>query len=107
MEKTLSKYGRRFDKTCSQWKNDKIQNRMTIRYYERYFDDLLSIRGYVFLRDIYEAFGIPITEESILVGWYYDENNPIGDNFIEFNVIEGSDYFDIDFNVDGNISNKF
>lgn len=107
MKKTLSQYGRRFDKTCSQWKNDKIQNRMTIRYYERYFDDLLSIRGYVFLRDIYEAFGIPITEESILVGWYYDENNPIGDNFIEFNVIEGSDYFDIDFNVDGNISNKF
>ena len=89
MEKTLSKYGRRFDKTCSQWKNDKIQNRMTIRYYERYFVDLLSIRGYVFLRDIYELLGMHPTKESCTNGWWNNGHNSI---VFELEELGGSDY---------------
>ena len=107
MEKTLSKYAIRFDKNSTSWTNDTDDNRMVLKYYQCYFDGLLKKRGYVFLRDIYEIFGIPITQESIVVGWYYRKDNPVGDNFVEFNIIEGPDYFDIDFNVDGSILENF
>ena len=107
MEKTLSKYSIRCDKSSFICSDDMDFNRMTLRYYERHFNDVLRIRGYVFLRDIYEAFGISITQESIVVGWYYRKDNPVGDNFVEFNIVEGPDYFDIDFNVDGSILENF
>ena len=107
MEKTLSKYAIRFDKNSAIWINDEDCNRMILKHYQNYFNDLLKARGYVFLRDIFEAFGIPITQESIVVGWYYRKDNPVGDNFVEFNIVEGPDYFDIDFNVDGSILENF
>ena len=107
MEKTLSKYAIRFDKNSTLWENDINYNRMVLKYYQNYFNDLLKCRGYVFLRDIYEIFGIPITQESIVVGWYYRKDNPVGDCFVEFDIVEGPDYFDIDFNVDGSILENF
>lgn len=107
MEKTLSRYGRRFDETSILWTTDMNDNRMVLKCYENYFNDLFKTRGYVFLRDIYEVFGIPIDQTSIVVGWYYRKDNPVGDNFVEFDIVEGPNYFDIDFNVDGSILENF
>lgn len=107
MEKTLSKYAVRLDKNSFICSDNVDFNKMTLKYYERHFNDVLRIRGYVFLRDIYEAFGIPITQESCVVGWYYRKDNPVGDNFVEFNIVEKSDGFVVDFNVDGSILENF
>lgn len=61
-----------------------------------------------FLRDVYENLGIPITKESCLVGWIYDEKNTIGDNYVVFDICEtNSSNYIVDFNVDGLIINRF
>ena len=67
------------------------------------------------MNDVYEALGFSKTREGQVLGWVYDEKNPIGDNNIDF----GLDDFDSDakirfingdeecvllsFNHDGNI----
>lgn len=108
--KTLSKYGRVFDKNCVHWDEDHECNLMYLKCQERYFNDRLKYKGYVFLRDVYEALGFPISEESIKVGWFYNEKNTLGDNFIDFSIDyddEDDTKFYLDFNVDGDITKHF
>ena len=59
--------------------------------------------------------GIPKTKAGHVVGWIYDEKNPVGDNYVDFGIYdlynERSRAFVngyertilLDFNVDGNI----
>ena len=56
--------------------------------------------------------GLPRTKEGQVVGWIYDEKDPIGDNFVDFGITENrnTDFINgrenvafLDFNVDGNI----
>ena len=90
-------------------------NMMFIKNQERYANDLLKARGYLFLNTVYELLGLPISQEGNVVGWIYDKNNPVGDNFVDFGIYADScanysdfingvdDYILLDFNVDGNI----
>lgn len=107
---TLSKYGRVFNSSCIEWEKDRRFNLMLLKAQQTYFNDLLKRRGFVFLRDIYEALGFPITKESVIVGWVYEENNPIGDNYIDFSIEDNDDEtnpdVEIDFNVDGSILDR-
>ena len=47
--------------------------------------------------------GLPKTKTGSVVGWIYDKDNPVGDNFVDFNLIgqEGQLNYVLDFNVDG------
>lgn len=104
-EKSLSQYSVIFDDCSHAWTKDKKYNLMFLKHQESFFNELLRKRGYLFLRDVYEGLGIPITKESCLVGWIYDEkNNKIGDNFVAFDIRKtNSSNYIVDFNVDGNI----
>ena len=109
MTKARSKYAKKFDKSIPSWTDDREFNMEYLRTVQSYYNDLLMARGYVFLRDIYERIGIPITEESIVVGWYYDRNDHTIDNYIDFHLYdaeEGSEFV-LDFNVDGDIRKHF
>ena len=58
---------------------------------------------------------IPRTKAGQVVGWIYDKKHPIGDNFVDFGIIDINDERKrafmngyernilLDFNVDGNI----
>lgn len=62
----------------------------------------------MFLRDIYERLGFPVTKESIVVGWHYDRRDPTMHNYIDFGLDgEEGPNFTLDFNVDGDITNHF
>ena len=52
--------------------------------------------------------GIPITKDSCIVGWIYEEHNEIGDNFVKFIYDENDESacILIDFKVDGNIIDR-
>ena len=62
--------------------------------------------------------GIPKTKAGQIVGWIYDEKNPVGDNFVDFGIYDVNneakrDFVNgyersilLDFNVDGNIWDK-
>ena len=88
---------------------------MFLKQQMNYANDVLKKRGYVFLNEVYEMLGIPKTKAGKIVGWIYDEKNPIGDNFIDFGIYnenreKNRDFVNgyervilLDFNVDGDI----
>lgn len=109
MHKVKSKYARVFDPSCKYWEDCQEYNVLYLKAQQNYYNDILRSRGYVFLRDIYEDFGFPITQTSLFVGWYYDQTNAFVDNYIDFDihVKEDGSGIELDFNVDGDITNRF
>ena len=67
------------------------------------------------MNDVYAMLGIPKTRAGQVVGWIYDEKEPIGDNYVDFGIYDTNkpsnrDFVNgyertilLDFNVDGNI----
>lgn len=110
-----SDYARFFDDGCTGWTKDPEFNLMFLKDQQRYADDLLKSKGHLFLNEVYDMLGIPRTQAGQVVGWIYDEKNPIGDNFIDFGIYDIADERKrsfvngyertilLDFNVDGNI----
>lgn len=109
---SFSQYARFFDEGSEYWTNDPEYNFMFLKTQQNYACAKLRNRGYLFLNDVYEMLGIPKSKEGQLVGWIYDEKNPIGDNCVDFGLYNNSskDFINgdkntvlLDFNVDGNI----
>lgn len=110
-----SDYARFFDEACSGWTKDPELNLMFLKRQQSYANDLLQRRGYVFLNEVYDMIGIPRTKAGQVVGWVYDENCPVGDNYIDFGIYDihrekCRDFVNgyersilLDFNPDGNI----
>lgn len=105
MEKTYSKYARIFDKNSVNWSKDQKVNLIFLKCQQTYVTDLLKRKGTVFLNEVYEMLGLPRSQEGCVVGWHYDEKNPIGDNYIDFGLsdISVSNPIVLDFNVDGRV----
>lgn len=110
-----SDYARFFDDGCTGWEKDAEHNLMFLKQQQAYANDLLRIRGHVFLNEVYDMLGIPRTRAGQIVGWVYDPKNEVGDNFIDFGIFDQNkqncrDFVNgyervilLDFNVDGNI----
>lgn len=77
-----------FDEGCLGFRRDAEANMIFLKKQEDYFNDLLQVNGYVFLNDVYDALGIPRSRVGQMVGWIYDEKNPVGDNFIDFGLYD-------------------
>lgn len=93
---------------------------------QHYANDLLRTRGSLVLNTVYDALSVDSTKAGMVVGWVYDAKNPIGDNYVEFNVQKVYIRHDgivtantddentsnletaylVDFNVDGNIYDR-
>ncbi|WP_195982760.1 DUF6353 family protein [Ruminococcus sp. 1001275B_160808_F8] len=58
-----------FDEKSCQWSKNELVNAWTLGAYECRLNDHLQTRGYLLLRDVYEALGIPITKESLIAWW--------------------------------------
>lgn len=96
------------------WKPNNEMNIFCLKTIERYANDLLKIKKRVFLNEVYEMLDLPKSQAGQVVGWVYDEENPKGDNYIDFGLysdnLSYSDYINgfepailLDFNVDGYI----
>lgn len=111
-----SDYARYFDRHNPNWDGSMDHNEFFLRCQQNYANDLLRANGRLTLNEVYDMLGIDQTKAGMVVGWIYDEENPIGDNFVEFDVHkvyicreEGGTpeiAFALDFNVDGNIYNR-
>lgn len=102
-----SKYSQVFNSDCKNWFESEDCNLLYLRATEQYFNDVLRERGYVFLRDILEYLGFPVTRESLFVGWLYDPSRKFADNHIEFglsNTNRGNTDIKMNFNVNGDIT---
>jgi len=75
-----------FDDGCIGWQKDAEHNKWFVIQQQNFANEKLKTQGYLFLNDVYDMFGIPKTKAGQVVGWIYDENNPIGDNCVDFGV---------------------
>lgn len=108
----LSDYACIYDEHCGAWANDDTYNAYTLRAEQNFANDLLRAHGQVFLNEVYDRLGIPRTKAGQIVGWVYNPQNPVGDNYIDFGIQEICVDADddgcertilLDFNVDGNV----
>ncbi|MEY8515361.1 DUF6353 family protein [Lachnospiraceae bacterium 29-84] len=110
-----SEFARFFNESCGGWSKDPEYNLMFLRAEQNYANDRLKARGYLFLNEIYDRLGIPPTKAGQIVGWVYNPENPVGDNYVDFGIYDvykerNQDFVNgyernilLDFNVDGNI----
>lgn len=112
-----SEYARFFDRGNPYWEKDAEYNLHFLLQMQNWANEKLRRKGYLFLNEVYQAIGIPESKAGQVVGWIYDEGNPIGDNMVDFGIHElhrkpNRDFVNgyeptilLDFNVDGNIWN--
>ena len=110
-----SPYAKVFDNGCKGWEKDSDYNMMYLKNVQAYLNDKLRTEGHLFLNEAYDELGIPRTKAGQIVGWIYDEKNPVGDNYVDFGLYDihnekVRDFINgyenviiLDFNVDGNI----
>ena len=107
-----SQYARFYDDGNKEWSKDPEANLMFLRCQQNWANEKLRSQGYLFLNEVYDSLGIPRTQAGQVVGWVYDEKNPVGDNYVDFGIYtdrEGNRNFVngyiptilLDFNVDG------
>lgn len=114
-----SEYARFFDETCTGWTKDPEYNLTFLINQQRYANDLLKSKGHLFLNEVYDMLGMARSKAGQVVGWIYDEKNPIGDNYVDFRIFDVHNdrkrafvngyerSILLDFNVDGNILGDF
>lgn len=116
----ISEFAKFFERDNPNWDKNPEYNLMFLRAQQQYANDLLRAKGYLFLNDVYDMLDIPRTKAGQLVGWIYDpKNNKVGDNYVDFGIydihkqanidfVNGyEDVILLDFNVDGNIIDRF
>ena len=110
---SISKYARFFDESSETWTRDPEKNLVFLNNQRRNADDLLKMRGYLYLNEVYRMLGLSKIESFDNIGWIYDKDNPIGDNYVDFGILKqyNMDFVNgfrnsmlIDPNVDGDIS---
>lgn len=109
-----SPYTRIFDEASCWWKKNAEQNRYFLTLQQAHANDLLKIRGHLFLNEVFDMLDLPRTTAGSVCGWIYGD----GDSFVDFgmwdvdtqekrNFINGSENcIWLDFNVDGVIYDK-
>lgn len=111
-------YARFFDSSCMEWSDNPEYNMMFLKSVQSHCNNLLIANGYLFLNDVYKALGMQPSVAGQSVGWIYDENNPVGDNYVDFGLFDKTNAATrrfvnnmenvvlLDFNVDGDILNS-
>jgi hypothetical protein len=108
----LSMYSRIFDEMNKEFRKDAELNRLFLTSQQHYFNQLLQIRGHVFLNEVYLNLGFEHSSAGSIVGWAIGKE---GDNYVDFGLyncdssrfINGDERAIIlDFNVDGVIYDK-
>lgn len=103
----VSPYAKFFDELSTAWTHDPETNRAFLMAQQNYYNDILQVRGHVFLNEVYDALGVSRTNAGQHVGWRVDG---AGDKYIDFGLYEvrNSRFIDstehsllLDFNVDG------
>lgn len=112
-----SDYAVFFDELNPNFNNEPEYNLMFLKLQERYANDRLRNNGFLFLNEVYDMIGHPRTKAGQVVGWIYNEKNPVGDNYVDFGIYDvnkrrAREFVNgyekailLDFNVDGNIWN--
>ncbi len=95
-----------FDGQNPNYKGWHDQNLMFVMSHQKYLNDLLEVRGHVFLNEALDALAIERTEAGQTLGWVRDDEGT-GDGYIDFGIRDFQEelgYILLDFNVDGPVA---
>lgn len=111
-----SEFLKYFTRRNAYWDNNEDYLEMFFRAQQQWANDKLRADKKLTLNQVYESLGFEATKAGMVCGWIYNANNPVGDNYVEFNIHkvrvpleDGTGYDDaysIDFNVDGDIYSR-
>lgn len=111
---SYSMYAKFFDETSPEWMKSPEYNLQFLKCKQNIANDILHTRGYIFLNEVYDMLGLPMTQAGQLVGWIMGA----GDDYVDFGLYNGysekvRDFINgyersilLDFNVDGVIYDK-
>lgn len=96
------------------WNRNNEYNLMFLKAQQQYANDLLKAKKRLFLNEVYEMLGFPPSKAGQVMGWVYNEENPTGDNYVDFGIYADNLSYDdymynnnevlmLDFNIDGNV----
>lgn len=85
-------YSRWFKKGNPNWDVDPDQVMFTLETTQNHLNDLLKVRGHVFLNEVYDALGFDRTEAGQKIGWTYDPSNKDIASFIDFGCFSDEYY---------------
>ena len=98
------------------YRGDKTYDLYFLNCKAKWLNNLLNTKKWVTLAEVYNELGIRVTgmqeKASLVVGWKMEKDNPVGDNYVLFDIVESyreredgeiEPCIIIDFNVDGNI----
>lgn len=88
-----------FDHKNSRWADNPDYNEAFLKAQQNYWNDRLRARGYVFLNEVLDTLGLPLTQEGQTQGWSRGDE-------IYFGKIVHQDSIDLYFNVQGEILDK-
>jgi|SRR6478609_4214363 len=78
-----------FDEVNANWSRDPEINMFFLKAVQTHMNDLLQLRGHLFLNEVLDALHMPRCSEGQVMGWVY--NNPEGDSFVDFGFMTSDD----------------
>lgn len=78
-----------FDEVNVHHNNDPANNYMFLTGAQNHMNDILALRGHVFLNDVLDNLRMPRCREGAVMGWLYDSKT--GDGHIDFGFMTGTD----------------
>lgn len=81
------------------WSPDPTMNDILLKREQNYANDLLQVRGHLFLNEVLDRLGLERTSAGAIVGWY----KGAGDNYVDFGYMDG---FIKDWNTDSDLCKK-
>lgn len=83
-----SEFAKFFDEYNPNWSKDAERNKKFLLDQQRWLTDKLRKRGRLFLNEVYEELGFPITRVGQVVGWVYDPKRDAQYNSIDFGIFD-------------------
>lgn len=81
-----SPYALLFDETNIHWEREAGTNKTWLLIKQQHLNDMLTMRGYMFLNEVHRALGFPETKAGQVVGWIADTSK--GDGYIDLGIFE-------------------
>lgn len=82
----LSPYALLFDESNINWEPEAGTNKTWLLIKQQHFNDMLNMRGHLFLNDVHRSLGFPETKAGQAVGWVADSEK--GDGFVDLGIFE-------------------
>ena len=85
-----------FDSSSKEWEDDPAANLSFLKNKENWANRVIRERardgggrGFLFLNEVLQVLfpGERLEKRGQMIGWVYDEENPVGDNYIDFGVL--------------------